>query len=140
LAVIAMCQLTACGGSDDDATLPQLPAATGATLTSCSDLVTRLSFPNTSIASSAAVAAGTLTVAGTPIAAHCLVKGSMYSRVSTVDGNSYAIGFEMRLPNAWNGRFFYQANGGIGGHVVPGTGENGGGGPLHQGAPTGGSW
>lgn len=122
LAAIAMCQVAACGGSDDDTTLPQLPAAAGATLSSCTDLVTRLSFPNTSIASSVTVAAGTLTVAGTPIAAHCLVKGSMYSRVSTVDGNNYAIGFEMRLPNAWNGRFFYQANGGIDGSVVTATG------------------
>jgi hypothetical protein len=33
-------------------------------------------------------------------------------------GKSYAIGFEMRLPNDWNGRFFYQANGGIDGSVV----------------------
>ena len=130
LAAIAMFQVTACGGSDDDATLPQLPAATGATLSSCTDLVTRLSFPNTSIASSATVAAGTLTVAGTPIAAHCLVKGSMYSRVSTVDGNSYAIGFEMRLPNTWNGRFFYQANGGIDGSVVAATGPVDGGAGL----------
>jgi len=36
----------------------------------------------------------------------------------------------MRLPNAWNGRFFYQANGGIDGSVVPATGPNSGGGPL----------
>ncbi len=47
--------------------------------------------------------------------AHCQVTGKMFQRVSPVDGNSYAIGFEMRLPNAWNGRFFYQANGGIDG-------------------------
>jgi feruloyl esterase len=48
-----------------------------------------------------------------------------------IDGNSYAIGFEMRLPNDWNGRFFYQANGGIDGSVVTATGGvNGGGGPL----------
>ena len=33
----------------------------------------------------------------------------MNQRVSAVDGNAYSIGFEMRLPNAWNGRFFYQA-------------------------------
>ncbi len=36
----------------------------------------------------------------------------MYQRTSPVDGQSYAIGFEMRLPVNWNGRYFYQANGG----------------------------
>jgi feruloyl esterase len=61
----------------------------------------------------------------------------MLERVSPVDGNTYAIGFEMRLPVAWSGRFFYQANGGIDGNVVPATGAvNGGGGldnALNQG-------
>ena len=44
----------------------------------------------------------------------------MLDRTSTVDGKAYAIGFEMRLPDAWNGRFFYQANGGTDGSVVTG--------------------
>src|SRR5690242_8797431 len=98
--------LTACGGSDADAGLPQLSAATGASLSSCTDLATKFSFANTTIASSVEVAAGTLTVAGKPVGAHCLLTGSMYSRTSAVDGHNYAIGFEMRLPHAWNGRFF----------------------------------
>jgi hypothetical protein len=46
-----------------------------------------------------------------------------------VDGGSYAIGFEMRLPKAWNGRFLHQGNGGSDGNVVPATGSTGGG-PL----------
>jgi len=123
---VALLHLSACGGNDDDE-LPRLSAATGATLQSCTDLATKISFANTSIASATAVTAGTLTIAGTPIAAHCLVKGSMYTRSSAVDGNTYAIGFEMRLPNAWNGRFFYQANGGIDGNVVTATGPVNGG-------------
>ncbi|WP_368731418.1 tannase/feruloyl esterase family alpha/beta hydrolase, partial [Escherichia coli] len=53
----------------------------------------------------------------------------MFQRVSPVDGKSYAIGFEMRLPTAWNGRFFYQANGGIDGNIGTATGAVGGGGP-----------
>ncbi|MEZ0308016.1 MAG: tannase/feruloyl esterase family alpha/beta hydrolase, partial [Ramlibacter sp.] len=65
-----------------------------------------------------------------------LVAGSMYNRVSAVDGNSYAIGFQMRLPTDWNGRFLHQGNGGIDGSVVTATGSTGGG-PLthalHQG-------
>src|SRR5205823_5054202 len=53
-------------------------------------------------------------------------------RTSTVDGKSYAIGFEMRLPLDWNGRFFYQANGGTDGNVNPATGPvNGGGAPSN---------
>jgi feruloyl esterase len=45
------------------------------------------------------------------------------------DGRDYAIGFEMRLPQAWNGRFYYQGNGGLDGTVQPAQGALGGG-PL----------
>ena len=45
------------------------------------------------------------------------------------DGRDYAIGFEMRLPQAWNGRFYYQGNGGLDGAVQPAQGALGGG-PL----------
>lgn len=121
--------LSACGGSDDDG-LPQLAAASGATLASCTDLATRISFSNTTITAVNAIAAGTLTVAGTPVPAHCQVVGKMNQRTSAVDGNAYAIGFEMRLPNAWNGRFFYQANGGIDGSVATATGGVNGGNGL----------
>ena len=38
----------------------------------------------------------------------------------------------MRLPKDWNGRFFYQANGGIDGSVGTATGGIGGGGPLNN--------
>ncbi len=120
--------LVACGGGNDD--LPRLSAATGAALASCTDLATRIAFLNTSITAANAIAAGTLAVAGTPVAAHCQVTGKMFQRVSAVDGVAYAIGFEMRLPNAWNGRFFYQANGGIDGSVATATGGVNGGGAL----------
>ncbi len=121
--------LTACNDSDGDS-LPQLTAATGATLPSCTDLATRLTFANTTITAANAIAAGTLTIAGQPVPAHCQILGKMNSRVSAVDGNSYAIGFEMRLPNDWNGRFFYQANGGIDGSVLTATGGVNGGNGL----------
>ncbi len=121
--------VAACGGNDDNA-LPQLSAATGATLASCTDLATRISFANTTITAANVIAAGTLLVAGTPVPAHCQIVGSMNQRVSAVDGKAYAIGFEMRLPNAWNGRFFYQANGGIDGSVGIATGAVNGGAGL----------
>ena len=62
--------------------------------------------------------AGTLKVAGVSVPEHCLVTGSAYPHVSPVDGKTYKIGFEMRLPVAWNGRFFHQGNGGIDGGAL----------------------
>jgi len=97
---------------------------------SCEQLATELHFPETAFTSSVTVAAGELTLAGQDIAAHCLLLGTMNQRVSPVDGQSYAIGFEMRLPLVWNRRFFYQANGGLDGNIVTATGNTSGGGPL----------
>ncbi|QKM50023.1 Mono(2-hydroxyethyl) terephthalate hydrolase [Burkholderia glumae] len=140
VAALLTLSLAACGGSGSapnasggSSTLPQLSAATPGTLAgTCAALGARLAFANTVFSSVTDVAAGTLTVAGKPIAEHCLIQGSMNQRVSTVDGQTYAIGFEMRLPLAWNGRFFYQANGGLDGIVVTATGEIGGGGPSND--------
>jgi len=130
-AAVALLALGACGDDDNDG-LPQLPAARGATFVgACADLSAKLStLPNTTITATTDVAAGALTVGGQPVAAHCRVTGNMFSRVSAVDGQAYAIGFEMRLPLAWNGRFFHQGNGGIDGSVVTATGAVSGGGSL----------
>ncbi len=127
--------LAACGGGGDaggllDTPLPQLSVATAAALQSCTDLASKFTFANTSVTAAQTVAAGTLTVAGKPVRAHCLVTGKMFERVGPVDNLPYAIGFEMRLPNDWNGRFFYQANGGIDGNVVTATGGINGGAAL----------
>jgi hypothetical protein len=117
------------GGVGGGESLPQLTPAQGTTLASCAELVSKFSFTNTTVTSAEAVAEGTLAIGPTsvPVSAHCLVKGEMHRRVSPQDGKSYAIGFEMRLPNNWNGRFFYQGNGGIDGSVVPATGPVSGG-------------
>lgn len=122
--------VSGCGGDGGSASLPRLPAATPAALAACTELAARLNRPDTSIQRAETVAAGTLTVAGQPVPAHCRVTGAMNSRVSPVDGNAYAIGFEMRLPEAWNGRFFHQVNGGLDGNVATAVGPVGGGGPL----------
>ena len=53
--------------------------------------------------------------------AHCLVQGTLNER-SGRDGRRYAIGFEMRLPVAWNKRFLHQVNGGDDGEVMPAWG------------------
>jgi len=128
----ALLIVSACGGNDDDApttpALPRLSAATPAALSgTCAGLAAKLTtLANTTITATTDVPAGTLTVGGQPVAEHCQVTGSMFPRVGT-DGNNYAIGFEMRLPLNWNGRFFYQANGGIDGNVVTATGGVNGG-------------
>jgi feruloyl esterase len=144
LAAAAALGLAACGGNDTDSAgnssgnssanaLPQLSAATPGKLAgNCAALAAKLTFANTVFTTVTDVAAGTLKVAGKPIAEHCLIQGNMNQRVSSVDGKTYAIGFEMRLPLAWNGRFFYQANGGLDGNVLTATGEIGGGGPTND--------
>jgi Tannase and feruloyl esterase len=118
--------------------LPQLAPATPAALVgSCESLAARLAgLPQTTITAAATVPAGTEKVAGVAVPEHCLVTGSAYPHVSPVDGKTYKIGFEMRLPLAWNGRFFHQGNGGIDGAVVKANAGFGGGAlttPLLQG-------
>jgi len=115
---------TACSGHVGS---PRLSTATGARLSSCVELAAAFRFAHTTVASAESVPSGPLTWGDDAIGAHCLVQGEMYRRTSPQDGKSYAIGFEMRLPEAWNGRFFYQANGGIDGRVSTAFG---GGGPV----------
>ena len=123
--------LSACGGGDGalptQALLPVLGPAVGGSLSSCAALASSLTLADTRITAANAIGAGVLTVAGKPIEAHCQVLGKVAERVSPVDGKSYAVGFEMRLPTHWNGRFFYQANGGIDGSVLTAVGAHGGG-------------
>jgi len=136
LAALAGLALTGCSTSHDanppatPTQLPQLTQATGATLSACADLASRIAYPDTTITAVNPVAAGVLAVGGKPVPAHCQVLGQMFRRTGPVDGKAYAIGFELRLPVDWNGRFFYQANGGVDGSVVAATGPVGGGGPL----------
>ncbi len=109
---------------------PHHAVSGGPLLVACENLAATTTLPNTIITSSTSVPAGRLTLAGQSIAAHCRVLGKMFERISPVDGKTYSIGFEMRLPLDWNGRFFYQANGGTDGNVVTATGNTSGGGPL----------
>lgn len=69
---------------------------------------------------------------------HCVVTGRINERIG-LDNKTYAIQFEMRLPENWNGRFLHQMNGGNEGVVVPAFGDrtdapiSGGILPLRQG-------
>ena len=69
------------------------------------------------------MAAGPLTVRGpmgqtsiidTPAA--CVVKGVIAPRTAP-DGRTFGVRFELRLPAAWNGRFYFQGGGGLDGSV-----------------------
>lgn len=99
-------------------------------LPDCEGLAAALQYPDTVFASATTVPSGSLKTAGQDIDAHCLLRGRMFERVSPVDGKTYTIGFEMRLPQQWNRRLFYQANGGLDGNVVTAVGNTSGGGPL----------
>ena len=122
--------LTACAGGSPDAAAPPMKPAQGASLQACAELAARLSLPGTTITSAAPVAADTLKVGGVPAGEHCLVVGRTGERKSAVDGQTYAIGWQMRLPAKWNGRFYHQGNGGLDGIVANATGPVGGGGEL----------
>jgi feruloyl esterase len=58
---------------------------------------------------------------GPTLVEHCKINGRMDERMGQ-DGKAYAIGFELRLPTAWNGRFLYQGGGGNDGIVRPAIG------------------
>ncbi|GIX12446.1 MAG: hypothetical protein KatS3mg118_0405 [Paracoccaceae bacterium] len=53
--------------------------------------------------------------------AHCLLRGIMSERTG-IDGKPYALRFELRLPDDWQGRFLHQFNGGNDGVVRPALG------------------
>lgn len=53
--------------------------------------------------------------------AHCLVQGVIEPRIGAGQ-RSYGTGFELRLPDDWNGRFLFQGGGGWDGQVRPAVG------------------
>lgn len=112
------------------AAIPQLSEAKSSVLAkSCEGFSALLTANNTVIDSVETVAKGVLKLGDNEVEEHCLVRGKMHERIGEVDGKPYAIGFELRLPKKWNGRFYYQANGGLDGAVKTAEGALGGG-PL----------
>lgn len=106
--VLATGLVAACGG-----------ASNGVVMLACSDITTaNLNIPNLKVASAVSVAASGA------LPAHCQVSGALNSRTG-IDGQPYAIGFELRtpLPANWNGKFFFQGGGGTNGVIVPATGN-----------------
>ncbi len=81
----------------------------------CPDLTAAsLGLPGLGTVQAVLVPVGTVTPPGAalPLPAHCRLVGALNERVSAVDGKAYAIGFELRMPFDWNGKFFFQGGGG----------------------------
>ncbi|MCK7631483.1 tannase/feruloyl esterase family alpha/beta hydrolase [Shewanella sp. JNE10-2] len=118
-----------CGNNDNaEISIPQLTPAKTGTLNICNEIAAQYHFKNTVITDSKMIAAGNVEYNATEsyrAPEHCLVKGYMNERIGTgIAGDTrYAIGFEMRLPTNWNGRFYYQANGGLDGSVAKAVGR-----------------
>jgi len=53
---------------------------------------------------------------------HCLFRAVLDPRPSGMEAMSYGVGFEIRLPTAWNGRFLFQGGGGLDGVLNPALG------------------
>lgn len=58
--------------------------------------------------------------------AYCKVSGRIDDRTGA-DGVRYGIGFELALPEGWNGRFLFQGGGGLNGSIAPPLGTTGAG-------------
>ncbi|MDU1672390.1 MAG: tannase/feruloyl esterase family alpha/beta hydrolase, partial [Bradyrhizobium sp.] len=56
-----------------------------------------------------------------PAPDHCLIRGKINERTG-IDGKPYAIGYELRLPATWNGKFVFQGGGGVDGVLRPALG------------------
>jgi poly(3-hydroxybutyrate) depolymerase len=118
-ALMGVLALGACG-SDDNAAPPSPTASTLA----CTQITTgALGLSGLKVASAVAVAAsGSVGSDASAYPAHCQVTGSVNERTG-IDGKPYAIGFEVRMPDAsWNGKFFFQGGGGTDGAVNPALG------------------
>jgi pimeloyl-ACP methyl ester carboxylesterase len=121
----------ACGGSGSEP--PPLTAAQACSALSTLNETT--SSPvgtyrvNVASATLVPAAAATATLAQQP--EHCQVQGSMNDRTSPVNGQRYAIKFNLRMPSsgAWNGRFYMMGGGGTNGALgdargpLPGAGQ-----------------
>ena len=138
LAVMTASLMAACAGDPLPHGTPLVTPKTalpGSPAMTCEALTKAFQWPSARVVSAEVVAEGAVKPPGitAPVPEHCRVTGRLAERTSPVDGKPYWIGFEMRLPAAWNGRFFYQANGGLDGFVTPAFGDTLGGGPRSNG-------
>jgi feruloyl esterase len=94
--------------------------AAAAQSTDCPGLLktdsSRLPNPATKITSATLNPARTAQGNAPALPEHCEVQGTINER-SGANGQQYAIKFHLRLPAAWNGRFFFEGGGGSNGNL-----------------------
>jgi len=90
---------------------------------SCAALAST-SLPDTVLSPTVLNADGATSAAGVPLPEHCVVRGTIERRTGIPDNRPYGTMFELRVPTRWNGRFFFQGQGGTGGSVVAATGQS----------------
>src|ERR1700733_15381761 len=78
----------------------------------CAALVGATQVPNPTTA----ITSAALNAATPAVAAHCEIRGKINERTGA-NGQHYAINFHMRLPDNWNGKFFFEGGGGTNGTV-----------------------
>lgn len=105
---VVLAMLAGCGGSDDG------PLDAKAAEARCTAIPTTAGLAATTLTTAYVPAGskrpGTLTT-GDFLGGHCVVTGSIGARTG-VDGKPYATGFQLSLPDHWNGRFLYLGGGG----------------------------
>ena len=139
-ATVAAALLGACASPPPPPPPAPRPAQPGALKPGvCEQLASTFSFVGTVITRAEAQAPGPIMIRGQEVTApsHCLIQGRQGERTSAIDKKVYALGFEMRLPENWNGRFLYQGNGGLDGNLVPAAGPAIGGAPATWGLSQG---
>lgn len=113
--------LAACTHGPGTDTAPRATAAPAqALLPDCAALA-RIALPDTTTLSARAVEAGAERAGERPLPAHCVVTAEIGARIG-VGGVRYATRLELRLPQAWNGRFQFMGGGGTDGSVRPALG------------------
>lgn len=104
--------LSACGGSGGG----NVPVA-------CESITTEsLRLPGIKVSSSTTVPEKSDGTATENYPAHCKVTGTLNERTG-IDGKPYAIGYEVRMPTTWNGKFLYQGGEGTDGVLAPALGK-----------------
>ena len=97
----------------------------------CEDIA-RIDWGGAEVSSAVSTSDGPLQMPGRPgspqtnlqLSAHCLVRATADPR-TRAGGKTFGIGFELRMPEKWNGRFMFQDGGGTDVAVRPAVGMAG---------------
>ncbi len=65
---------------------------------------------------------GVVNGSGELLPEHCLVQGMLNPRVGA-GGRRFGLGFDLRMPTKWNGRFAFHGGGGLDGRLAPALGD-----------------